>query len=202
MAKSSKIIFDTATLSSYKQKLSHFKPQKITNTKEASILIPLCTVNNEAHILFTVRSTKLRKHSGEVSFPGGNRDLDDESLIATALRETEEEIFVDQKTIKILGEFIAVPDKTNTKTVTSIVGYLGELDPPKMEFNTDEVQEIFSVSINQLIETKELENFRGTGFIMPSWIVGSNRIWGLTGYILGQYLKLIVQTENETKSRL
>ncbi|EIW71234.1 hypothetical protein TREMEDRAFT_27166 [Tremella mesenterica DSM 1558] len=70
---------------------------------EAAVLIPLMNVDNRPHILFEVRSSGMRSHAGEVSFPGGKSDPTDSSLISTALREAEEELSLSPSNVEILG---------------------------------------------------------------------------------------------------
>ncbi|GBE86382.1 NUDIX hydrolase domain-like protein [Sparassis latifolia] len=70
----------------------------------ATVLVPLCNVNGRPGVLLEVRG-KLRTHSGEVSFPGGKVDKTDESTVAAALRETQEEVGIHPDQIEILGRF-------------------------------------------------------------------------------------------------
>ena len=70
----------------------------------SAVLIPLVQVGGEWHILFEVRSFKMRKQPGDISFPGGRIDATDQSPLAAALRETSEELGVDLEQITILGE--------------------------------------------------------------------------------------------------
>ncbi|KAJ3303746.1 hypothetical protein HDV03_003523 [Kappamyces sp. JEL0829] len=160
----------------------------------------------------------------EVSFPGGKRDDEDKTLTATALRETKEEIFTDLDEQGILGPFMTMPSKHGSK-VTCIVGDLGELDPARMKANPHEVDLIFTVALEWLAETREIENFRlrtsfgltpgtttavdirDTNHMIPSWIItpdravcnvpyqGELKIWGLTGFFLGEFLSKIIYDE-------
>ena len=71
----------------------------------AAVLVPLfLAAGEEPHAVFTRRGTGLRRHAGEISFPGGRRDPDDASLSETALREAEEEIGLPRTEVRLLGE--------------------------------------------------------------------------------------------------
>ena len=78
----------------------------------SAVLIPLVQVNGEWHILFEVRSFKMRKQPGDISFPGGRIDATDQSPLAAALRETSEELKIDPDMIHVIGQlspYIASP---------------------------------------------------------------------------------------------
>src|SRR5215813_9113171 len=70
-------------------------PASISRARAAAVLAPLYALSGHPYLLFTRRTTQLRKHSGEVSLPGGSRDPGDDSLLMTALRESYEELALD-----------------------------------------------------------------------------------------------------------
>uniref|UniRef100_T1GHB9 Nudix hydrolase domain-containing protein n=1 Tax=Megaselia scalaris TaxID=36166 RepID=T1GHB9_MEGSC len=96
--------------------------------KYAAVLIPLClNSNGELSILYTRRSGNLRRHTRQISFPGGLRDHTDSSYEETALRETEEEIGLHKNRIKVLGNG-ALIRPPNTAAIMPIVGLIENLD--------------------------------------------------------------------------
>jgi 8-oxo-dGTP pyrophosphatase MutT (NUDIX family) len=120
--------------------------------KRAAVLVALCSRNNEASVLFTVRSDKVGTHKGQVSFPGGHIN-DGESPTEAALRETYEEIGSQIGPIRILGLCQTVPAITGT-LVTPVVGYL-ERDVGDMQhfsLNTGEVKSAFTRPIGKLLD--------------------------------------------------
>ncbi|KAJ3088019.1 nudix (nucleoside diphosphate linked moiety X)-type motif 8, partial [Quaeritorhiza haematococci] len=148
--------------------------------RQAAVLMPLCTVDGEPSVLFTLRSSNLRKHQGEVSFPGGIKDPSDPDLLSAALRETHEEISIPATQIEVLGRHLPVPDRSTTIEVTPFVGFLGELGSPRqaggpsrvqIEFNQDEVEEVFTMSIRELVDPSRWEwmRFRNSGIAVPAW---------------------------------
>ncbi|KAI8903178.1 NUDIX hydrolase domain-like protein [Gorgonomyces haynaldii] len=157
----------------------------------ASVLLPLCTVNEKPSILFTIRSGNLRSHTGEVSFPGGKQDKEDVDDIDTALRETFEEIAIHRDKIQVLGVDSSVPNYNMTTQVTPVIGYLGEIDPRKIVYSKDEVQSVFTLEIDYLLNPKHYnwDDFRRTNLRVPSWPIADNRIWGLTAYVLWKFLQ-------------
>src|SRR5688572_23584333 len=81
----------------------------------AAVLVPLYLDRGELHAVFTKRRADLRRHAGEISFPGGRRDAGDATLVATALREAEEEIGLAREQVELAG---ALPP-----TPTIVTGY-------------------------------------------------------------------------------
>lgn len=172
--------------------------------REAAVLIPLCKVNNQASLLFTLRSSQLREHRGEVSFPGGKRE-DDEALVDTVLRETKEEIHMNPD--ELYGPFLSLPAKSGYK-VTAFVGDLGSIEMAHLTFNPDEVTCIFTVPIEKLLES--YQSTRPPPASLPySWVIKSKEcsvshtktgepvpstftIWGLTGYFVYEFLTKII----------
>jgi 8-oxo-dGTP pyrophosphatase MutT (NUDIX family) len=111
--------------------------------------MPLIWDEDEWHLLFTHRSTKLVEHSGQVSFPGGAKEQGDLSLEITALREMQEEIGVFQQDVDVFGSLGEMP---------VITGYLvrvfvGRIPwPYELKINHDEVESVFTVPLNWLAD--------------------------------------------------
>ncbi|KAJ3129971.1 nudix (nucleoside diphosphate linked moiety X)-type motif 8 [Nowakowskiella sp. JEL0407] len=171
---------------------------KIEQPRKAAVLVPFVTIseNNTPAVLFTVRSEKLNKHKGEVSFPGGIWEEGDADIIHTALRETEEEIGLNQKDVTILGELSSIPDRSMTIEVFPIIGYLGNLSTSNLKLNHDEVSQVFTMSIAQLVDPsqRELMQFRNEKISIPVWPNTSVGIpvWGLTAFVLDNVLRNVV----------
>lgn len=114
----------------------------------AAVLVPLVAHADALSLLLTLRTAHLHDHAGQVSFPGGRVDPEDSDAIATALRETEEEIGLSRRHIEVIG---SLPDyQTGTGfTVTPVVA----LVHPPFELAADEfeVAEIFEVPMTHLM---------------------------------------------------
>ncbi len=86
----------------------------------ASVLVPLVMRADGLHVLLTRRTAHLRDHAGQISFPGGRSELDDVDAVATALRETEEEVGLDRSHIEIIGT-LPVYHTVTSYAVTPVV---------------------------------------------------------------------------------
>ncbi|KAI9363952.1 NUDIX hydrolase domain-like protein, partial [Zopfochytrium polystomum] len=150
--------------------------------RQACVLLPLCHVAGRASVLFTVRSSQLRNHAGEVSFPGGKRDPTDPSLAHAALRETEEEIGV--TAVRLLGKLTPLPDKSLTTEVHPFVGWdvPGDLDVRSLILNHSEVEYAFTMALEELLDpaARSYERFREMTHVLAPYWRGpmEERIWG------------------------
>ena len=114
----------------------------------ASVLVPLVARDDDLSLLLTQRTAHLHDHAGQISFPGGRTDPEDTDAIATALRETEEEIGLSRRHIEIIG---SLPDYF-TGTGYQVTPVVGLVHPP-FELSADEfeVAEIFEVPMSFLM---------------------------------------------------
>ena len=93
---------------------------------DAAVLVPLYEHDGDLHLVFTRRRDDLRRHPGEISFPGGRQDEPDEDLVATALREAEEEIGLPVDAVEILGALQPTP---TIATNYAIYPFVGRIEP-------------------------------------------------------------------------
>ncbi|KAF9585144.1 hypothetical protein BGW38_003717 [Lunasporangiospora selenospora] len=133
-------------------------------------------------------------------FPGGKRDPTDESVLHTALREMQEEIFIDPSVVEVLGEYSPIPNQGCTLKVHPFVGLIKQpiQDIEKdIRFNPDEVQRVFSVPMEHFMDpTKRLMvQFRNSKLLYPTWKIDDPAItiWGLTAFILDGVLRCIAK---------
>lgn len=153
--------------------------------KDAAVLIPVVDDGPEARVILTQRIEGLRKHSGQVAFPGGKRDPDDHDAAAAALREAEEEIGLARHFVEIIGRLPDYPTPTGFRVtpVIAIVQPGFSLTP-----NPEEVDSVFEVPLSFLMEpaNHRLESRVWNGveryyYVMP-W--QDRKIWGITAGIL------------------
>lgn len=158
---------------------------------ECAVLIPIYIKEDTHHILFTKRSEKVNHHRGQISFPGGVFSKDeDEDLLQTALRETQEEIGVDRKDIDIVGPISDIETITGF-LITPYVGFI----PYPYDFNPnpDEIDKIIEVPVKDIYgkETAELVRFGDEPYMHYAYTSGNTYIWGATARILKQFFDVI-----------
>lgn len=159
----------------------------------ASVLVPIVMHADGLTVLFTQRTSHLKAHAGQVSFPGGRAEPGDASAEFTALREAQEEIGLAPERVEILGR---LPDYL-TRTGFRVTPVVGLLTPPlKLSPDPGEVDDIFEVPLAFLLdpanhrrETREL-NGRQVGYYAMHF--GSRTIWGATAGMLVNFYSLLV----------
>lgn len=159
--------------------------------KEAAILAPLCTYKGDLGFLYTLRSLRLNSNQGQVSFPGGKHDKTDATLIDTALRETWEELRIPISNVDVWTSSDLFIRKD--VSVLPVLGYIGEIDPDKLNINTREVEEAFVLTLKNLCDPSlcRFTQFRNN-FTLPTYLGGKHRIWGLTAAITHMMMTALV----------
>lgn len=156
---------------------------------EAAVLIPVM-LGPEPQILLTRRPAHMTSHAGEVAFPGGKRDPEDSHLVATALRESREEISLASTHVEIIGALTPARAKSGIR-VLPVVGLVH--DDPVLHANPDEVESIFRVPLSFLMEHAPARdhriNFRGIDLVVPCFRYQGFIIWGLTAYMLVEFMR-------------
>jgi 8-oxo-dGTP pyrophosphatase MutT (NUDIX family) len=154
----------------------------------AAVLIPLYLSGGELHAVFTKRNADLRRHAGEISFPGGRRD-EDEELRATALREAEEEIGLATEDVEVVG---ALPPTGTIVTNYVIYPFVGLIEPGgHFRPNPIEVDAVVELALPALVTGFERKRLirRGVPIKTDTYTVDGNFIWGATARILGMLLE-------------
>jgi 8-oxo-dGTP pyrophosphatase MutT (NUDIX family) len=158
-------------------------------TTDAAVLVPLYLDSGDLHAVFTKRRDDLRRHAGEISFPGGRQDEPDEDLRATALRETEEEIGLAREDVDLVG---ALPPTGTIVTGYRIFPFVGVIRPGHdWTPQPREVEIVLEFSLPDLLRGFEMKRLvrKGVPFKSPTYTVGGHLVWGATARILGNLLE-------------
>jgi 8-oxo-dGTP pyrophosphatase MutT (NUDIX family) len=149
------------------------------------VLVPLfLAVDGEPHAVLTRRRADLRRHAGEISFPGGRRDPEDRDLRETALREAEEEIGLAPAEVRVLGELPAVSTFVTGYLIHPFVGLIPAT--PSWRPSPREVDAVLELPLRALRESRTRTPIerRGVSFETDAYIVADHLIWGATARIL------------------
>ncbi|MCL4413163.1 MAG: CoA pyrophosphatase [Actinobacteria bacterium] len=175
-----------------------------TTGAPSAVLVALFEEDGEARVVLTRRSARLRRHRGEVSFPGGRQD-DGESPVAAALREASEEVGMDAASVEVLGTLSPLSTFSSGSFITPVVGVLP--GRPLLVANPAEVERVFDVALAELLAAgvfrEEMWTLRGAsadapgvavpgGF--PVWFfeLRGDTVWGATARVLVELLSLVV----------
>ena len=162
----------------------------------AAVLVPIVERPEGLTLLFTQRASHLRRHAGQISFPGGRIEPADTGPMSAALRETEEEIGLSRDCVRIIG-YLPKQIIFTGYCVTPVVGFVRpEFD---LRLDENEVSEAFEVPITHFLDTSNHQSReRWIGELAAQvydFHYGERRIWGATaGIIMSLYQLLIEQS--------
>ena len=153
--------------------------------RQAAVLVPIVVGVGEPTVLLTQRAQHLKLHPGESAFPGGKQDPDDESLLATALREANEEIGLLPSDVVYLGRL----DQHITRTDIIVSPHVGLIsDTLPLTANLDELNVIFNIPLSYLADQRNIrvveQEYRGVMMKVPSYEYQGHVVWGVTAKII------------------
>ena len=167
-------------------------PNTQETARPAAVLILLFPFEDEIQFFLTKRTEDVEHHKGQISLPGGIRE-NDESLNETALRETKEEVGIDSTKIIISGSLTPFFIPVTGYIVHPFIGWCKE--KPSTKIHDVEVNQLFSVSITELMDEKTLKteqwNIRGYDAIVPYYNFGKCKVWGATAAILSEFKSIL-----------
>ncbi len=164
--------------------------------KKAAVLISIVCIEGDWNLLFTKRAETLKNHRGQVSFPGGGFESIDENLVATALREANEEIGILSQSVQIIGtmpEFLTNSDFLVTPVV-AVIDW-----PIVLSIAEAEVSKVFAIPISWL---SKAENWEERAYTHPSGWHGTvvffqpyegEVLWGISAKITVELLSIILK---------
>lgn len=152
--------------------------------KDAAVLIPVVEDGDDARVIFTKRTSSLRKHSGQIAFPGGKLDPDETPEFA-ALREAEEEIGLARHFVDIIGHLPSIPVLSGFRITPVLATVRSGFT---LSLNPDEVEQVFDVPLSFLMapenharESGMFRNHKRNYYVVP---YQDRRIWGITAGIV------------------
>jgi 8-oxo-dGTP pyrophosphatase MutT (NUDIX family) len=171
------------------------RPGDHLSTVEAAVLLPLFGWPDDPGLIFTERRADLRRHAGEISFPGGRRDEGDADLVATALREAEEEIGLDPASVEVKWELSPTATFATGYRIHPFVGLVAEPAELSLTPSPTEVETVLAFSLEVLREGYAMRRLVRRGVVLhaPTYEVEGQLIWGATARILGDLLDRLDQ---------
>lgn len=157
---------------------------RVRGATEAAVLVALYPGPSGLHAVLTERRGDLRRHAGEISFPGGRRDAADADLRATALREAHEEIGLAPDTVRILGALQPTPTIATGYAIYPFVGVIAAAQAWRL--SPREVAEVLELPLREVLAGHGRRRLvrRGIPIRTDTYVVGDKLIWGATARIL------------------
>jgi 8-oxo-dGTP pyrophosphatase MutT (NUDIX family) len=151
---------------------------------DAAVLVALYLDGGRMYAVFTKRREDLRRHPGEISFPGGRHDDTDPDLLATALREAEEEIGLPADAVEVIGALQPTP---TIATGYAVYPFVGMIEAGRAwTLSPREVASVLELSLDEVVAGYGRRRLlrRGIPIRTDTYVVGEELIWGATARIL------------------
>jgi 8-oxo-dGTP pyrophosphatase MutT (NUDIX family) len=186
-----------ALLSEMIQRVGGYTPSRLPfDFPRAAVLLALTDNDSDPELIFTRRASHLNKHSGQVAFPGGKQDPEDESLYKTALREAHEEVGLSPGYVARVGGLSEVVSKHNI-LVTPFVGVVPR--DVVLRANPDEIESIFKVPVSYFLENLPQRvdkiKFRNIQLKVPCYFYEGYEIWGMSAIVLVDFLNVALDAK-------
>jgi 8-oxo-dGTP pyrophosphatase MutT (NUDIX family) len=170
--------------------MSRFLPPEDGSGRDSAVLIALCLLDDEPAVLLIERAADMRKHAGQVAFPGGAVDPDDADEVAAALREAGEEVGLDPTTVTVFATLPAVFIPVTGFVVTPVLAWWHEPHPVEA-VDPLEVAASAIVPVSALLDPANRFRVRHpSGWYGPAFEVDGLFVWGFTAGLLDSVLTL------------
>jgi 8-oxo-dGTP pyrophosphatase MutT (NUDIX family) len=173
-------------------------PSPNERTRESAVLILFYPSKNKIFVPLILRPQYDGVHGGQMAFPGGRAEKEDENLIRTAMREAQEEIGVRLTDIKVIGQLTKLFIPPSNFFVQPIIGFMNH----KPDFYPDahEVDKVIEVALEEIINPeiigRKMLNFRGLDINAPFYQIQDHTVWGATAMMISELLIVIQEIEN------
>jgi 8-oxo-dGTP pyrophosphatase MutT (NUDIX family) len=188
------------TIAAIRDRIRRHRYRPITEDERAirhAVLVPLYLLGGVAHVVLTKRTNLVRMQKGHVSFPGGRREAGDPDLLATALRESAEEIGLEPVHVEVFGR---IDDFSTRDGAVLIAGFAGLIDPQVSPYpwrpQESEVAEVLEVPIAHLLaaeswEIDEPRELNGRMWPNETLLFRGHRVFGATARALRHVLDIV-----------
>jgi 8-oxo-dGTP pyrophosphatase MutT (NUDIX family) len=172
-------------------------PSPNERTRESAVLILFYPSQNQIFLPLILRPEYDGVHGGQMAFPGGRAEKEDENLIRTAMREAQEEIGVRLTDIKILGQLTKLFIPPSNFNVQPVIGYMNH----KPEFYPDprEVDKVVEIPLAEIVNPKivgrKTLSVRGVDIDAPFYDIQGHTVWGATAMMIAELLTIVEATQ-------
>ncbi|MFL9845887.1 NUDIX hydrolase [Flavobacterium rhizosphaerae] len=167
------------------------------NPRESAVMMLFYPKNDQATLVLTKRNTYKGVHSAQISFPGGKKEPEDNSLTQTALRETYEEIGIAPSQINVIMPFTKVYIPPSNFLVVPFLGTMGHTPvfvPDPKEVNTIIEMPVQTLLDDAIVTTIEMKTSYAEKIVVPAFEIEGNIIWGATAMMLSELKEIIKNT--------
>ena len=178
-----------------KQALSQRQKLHISDSHRtaSAVLIPMYKKQGEYHILFIQRTDRVKDHKGQISFPGGAYEEEDDNLLQTALRESTEEVGLAAEDVEVLGELDDLRTIGSNYVISPFVGRMPW--PYQLKVDEWETEEVIEVPLSVLLDNSNISQdktiLEGEEIDQYYYHYQDKVIWGATARILNQLLGIL-----------
>ncbi|MDQ2179305.1 CoA pyrophosphatase [Marinifilum sp. D714] len=163
--------------------------------RDSSVLLLFYPKDGQLYLPFIKRTSGNTSHSGQISLPGGKYEETDSNRTVTAIRETNEELGVDCKKIKILGFLTELYIPVSNFMVLPVLGYCKQR--PEFQMNPFEVEEVIEMPVQQLLSKENILKFSFTKNDLtinaPYFNAKGHKVWGATAMILSELREIFLR---------
>lgn len=176
-------------------------PSPNERTRESAVLILFYPSENEIFIPLILRPQYDGVHGGQMAFPGGRAEKEDENLIRTAMREAQEEIGVRLTDITVVGQLTKLFIPPSNFFVQPVIGYMNN----KPDFYPDarEVDKVIEITLSEItnptIIGRKILHVRGVEVDAPFYQIQEHTVWGATAMMISELLTVIHELKIEKK---
>ncbi|MDC9720766.1 MAG: CoA pyrophosphatase [Gammaproteobacteria bacterium] len=176
-------------------KLAQHPPRILSEKLQtpAAVLLAITDDTENPEVILTRRAEHMPTHKGQIAFPGGKAEQEDQDIVATALREAYEEVALRPEVVTVVGQMGQVLSRQGF-VVTPIVGVVPKAVLSELTPDLGELDRIFTVPLRFFVDAQPVMDALPISAgvkQVPSFYFDEYRIWGMTAFILAEFVNLI-----------